>query len=702
MLLSRTIAALAFLTACNGSADKGVSATDSGGEAVVEDEPDCAEAEALLGYPACTHRVATEDTFEAFTVTSASVDQMRVGKYLVPAVEDARLPPVFINVSEFPLHFEFLVTAFPDRFSGLSTSDYEQLTLHSDTREFYAGTVSLYIDSAGFFYGFTVWDDPGSDDDVLTLEQATAAWSGLQDRFDVGTLAWVPTTEGQLAAAESWTDAPFEIKGLEPVEYEAYNPGEAFGTLRLYTLEELEEAYVEGSFGYQDIVVLDEAPSDLERVVSGIVTGTRQGGLSHLNVRSLARGTPNCFVKGPFEAVAEYADKLVRFECGETDWSVRDASEEEAQAWWDSIRPEPVEICDAEREDDSILGLMEVPTDSKAERSEAICRYGAKGANLATLYQRIDDRYQFDGFVIPFHYYDAFVQQSTWTVDLGDGVGTHSFAETLDAWHADEAFLSDPSVRRERLAALRDAFFEAPIDPELIEALSERIVDTWGDDTTMVRFRSSSNAEDGLDFSGAGLYTSESACVADELDGDADGPCICDPDKGGERSISDALHTVWASLWNMQAWDERDWYGIPYEQIAMGILVNDRSKDEQANAVAFTGNPTSEGDNRYLINAQEGEVEVVSSEPGVFPESILVTVDDGEVTNILRVTQSSEVSEVLTDAEVEELAGVLSVCAEAFPNDYTVPDGHDLLWDTEWKITSEGRLVVKQIRPYLR
>ena len=76
----------------------------------------------------------------------------------------------------------------------------------------------------------------------LTLEQATAAWQGLQDRFDVGELAWVPTTEAQLASAESWTDVPFEIKGLEPVEYEAYNPGEAYGTLRLFTLEELEAA----------------------------------------------------------------------------------------------------------------------------------------------------------------------------------------------------------------------------------------------------------------------------------------------------------------------------------------------------------------------------------------------------------------------------------------------------------------------------
>ena len=152
----------------------------------------------------------------------------------------------------------------------------------------------------------------------------------------------------------------------------------------------------------------------------------------------------------------------------------------------------------------------------------------------------------------------------------------------------------------------------------------------------------------------------------------------------------------------MQAWDERDWYGIDHRQVAMGILVNDRSKDEQANAVAFTGNPTSEGDNRYLINAQEGELEVVSADPGVYPEKILVTVEDGSVTEIYRVSESSEVSEVLTDSEVEALSGVLTTCSEAYPNDHTVPEDRELLWDTEWKITVDGRLVVKQIRPYLR
>jgi phosphoenolpyruvate synthase/pyruvate phosphate dikinase len=219
----------------------------------------------------------------------------------------------------------------------------------------------------------------------------------------------------------------------------------------------------------------------------------------------------------------------------------------------------------------------------------------------------------------------------------------------------------------------------------------------------MVRFRSSSNAEDGLAFSGAGLYLSESGCLADELDGDDEGPSLCDPLKEDEQTISHALLEVWSSTWGMVAWEERDWYGIDHSEVAMGVLVDTRFGGELANIVAFTGNPTSAGDDRYLVNAQYGELEVVAAEPGVFPEKNLLTLDAaGDVTLIDRVSQSSEAEIVLTDAQLEELGGVLWDIAQVYPLDDEVPEGHDVLWDTEWKVRSDGQLIIKQIRPFLR
>jgi hypothetical protein len=137
----------------------------------------------------------------------------------------------------------------------------------------------------------------------------------------------------------------------------------------------------------------------------------------------------------------------------------------------------------------------------------------------------------------------------------------------------------------------------------------------------------------------------------------------------------------------------------------MGVLCNTRSNDEQANAVAFSGNPSTDGDDRYLVNAQEGEIEVVSADPGVTPERDLLTVVDGEVTEILRSSASSEIPAgeyVLTDAELMELGGLLFEAGVVFPFDDVVPDDRDLLWDTEWKFDSDGQMKIKQIRPYLR
>jgi pyruvate, water dikinase len=678
--------------------------SESGGDTGGASGP-CEDASARLGLRACVHEVPDEAAFTSITVPAGTVDQVRAGKHLAPAREDARLPTLFLDANNFPMHFDLMTEAFPDLFPGLSTSEYESLILYPKTREFYAGTLSLYVSGSDLVYGFTVWDDPADPSSTVTLADVTTAWTELQEEFGAGELSFVPSSSHQAEAASSWDHAPFPILGLESdIDYEVYNPGAAFGTVRLFHLSDLDTASAAGSFGWQDILVVDEAPSDLERIVSGIVTGTRQGELSHLNIRSAARGTPNCYVNDPLGSLAAWEGQLVRFECGKTDWNVEAATTGEAQAWWDDIRPDPVAVPTADLDWSEMPGLLDVPTDTEGDRALALSRYGAKGANLATLYQRIESDFQLSGFVIPFYYYQQFIDSGTWTVDLGDGEATHTFSETLDAWMVDDDFLSDGAVRYQRLHDLRHAMGDAPVDPATLLAVATRIREVWGGDTTMARLRSSSNAEDSLEFSGAGLYVSESACVADEYDGDEAGPSACDPEESQEQTLQHALTKVWASLWNNEAWEERAWYGIDQSAVVMGILVNDRCAHEEANAVAFTGNPTAD-DDRYLVDAQAGDLEVVSSDPGVWPEAELLTMEDGEVATILRVTTSSEVEDgevVLDDSQLRTLGAGLWTIEELFPVDDSVPSGHDVLLDTEWKVLEDGRLVVKQVRTYLR
>jgi hypothetical protein len=308
---------------------------------------------------------------------------------------------------------------------------------------------------------------------------------------------------------------------------------------------------------------------------------------------------------------------------------------------------------------------------------------------------------------VPFAWYQGFLEAGTWTVDLGDGPAEHTFAETISAWLADDAFLTDAPVRRGRLAALREAMRGADdaMDPAFVDALAEQVRAVFGDETTMIRVRSSSNAEDSLYFSAAGLYDSFSGCLADDLDSDDLGPSLCDDEEDGEMPLSLAIRSTWSSLWNMEAFDERAWYGIDHASCAMGLLVNDRTDDERANAVLFTGNPTTDGDDRWLVNSQYGDLDVVAADPGVVPEKVLLTVDDGEVVEILRVAASSEVPPgeyVLDDLELGELGADGWEVLTLFPLDDEPPEGHEILLDTEWKLLRAGRFIVKQVRPYLR
>jgi len=660
----------------------------------------CDEAEARLGYRVCVCRVPDASVWTSITLPVPTPFERRATKYSLPARDDARLPGLFMDVNVFTLHYDFMRQAFPDEFGDLGVRDYLTLIEDPERREFYAGGLSEFaLGGQAVLYGFTIWDDPGDPATTITCSEAHAVYAMLDPRFDLVPLAFVPSSANQ---RDMLADCDIPSYDAEAgLDYEAYTPGIGYGTLRRYTLSELAAATSNHDFGWQDILVLEEAPTDIEAVISGAVTGRRQGALSHLNVRSAARNTPNCYVDEAYHLLEGWEGQLVRLECGNGYFSVDAATPDQANAFWEELRPSRVTIPEPDRDFSSTAGLLEVPTGTPEERATAVRRYGAKGANLATLYQRAAFDHQFAGFVVPMRHYVEFVETRSFAVDLGNGPELHTFAETLNAWLDDVTFRTDGRVRRQRLAALRDAMEDAEVDVDLSAAIEA----SYGTNTIMLRFRSSSNAEDALEFSGAGLYDSVSGCLADDLDGDSTGPSRCDAGESRERTVARALRHVWASLWNAEAYEERDWYGIDHARAAMAVLVNPRSQNEQANIVAFTGNPTSPGDDRYLIDAQAGELDVVLPDPGVFPEESLLTVSSGSVWAIDRVQGSSELpagSWVLDDARLTELGGLLWQIVQAYPVDGVVPPDATVLLDTEWKILSDGRLIVKQVRPFLR
>jgi hypothetical protein len=261
--------------------------------------------------------------------------------------------------------------------------------------------------------------------------------------------------------------------------------------------------------------------------------------------------------------------------------------------------------------------------------------------------------------------------------------------ELLDELKQDPEFVANPKTRALGLAAVRELILQTPVDDELLEEVQEAVQARYGN--SRVRFRSSSNTEDLPNFNGAGLYTSISAELSDP-----------------KRRIDDALRTVWASLWNLRAYDERAFANIDESKVAMGVLVHPASLSEEANGVAVSRNvlDPNRGD-IYYLNAQAGEASVTNPAPGVSTEQFVYRW--GRTPRIVYQGQSSLVTSlqgsperVLSDAEADEVG-----CALRGVHDWFRPlldPAQEARWfamEIEFKLRDGDRsLVVKQARPH--
>ncbi len=648
--------------------------------------------------------------WQALSIESALPNLLRQGKYLLPTEAEAPAAPftaAFQDVRTHLLHLDFLRQVFPEHFGSLSTSDYEALVARRATRRYVAGGLREFTAEDGRrVYGFDVYTADAPASERLAREELIDLQRRLGRQFRRRPLVYSPTRAEDIAEARGWGPGgpPVAFPAPRPDPgYELYTPGVAYGRPRLVDLADLPALTAAGGLSWQDILVLDRAPVDVEAVVSAILTGEPQGELSHLSVRSARRGTPNAYLADAHAELAEHAGRLVRLTLSREDWQVEaDVDPAEAEAHWAARRPEPVVVPPVDSAHRAIEDLDAIEAGDVGRDAER--RVGAKAANLARLYAVLPEENRLPGLAIPFAYYQDFMQQGRIFDPEVDPPAERSLAEHLALLQSDPRFGTDPAWRAERLAVLREAIRDAPVPDAWEDEIQARIVETFGAET-MVRFRSSSNAEDGLRFNGAGLYDSTSVCALDGSDGDDDGPSRCDPNQPEERTIKRGLRKVWASLWSQRAADERSWYGIDPASVAMAILVTPAFPDEEANGVAFTGNPFDPQPGQMLVSAQLGDVSVVLPEPGVLPERDLILTEAGQVTGIRRLQSSSLVppgSPVLSDALLRGLGDLLLLTDQRFPLDRGEYSRQELMLDVEFKVDApDSTLYLKQVRPFL-
>lgn len=636
---------------------------------------------------------------------------------------------VFQNTRRYSWHLQFLQSL--PRYAGISYDGYAALATRGATRQLWAGGLKLWpavahpITNQTGIVGFTIYGDPGSVDPAAIAE-VFAKLSACAP-FAARLLVFVPDSPelealvreagAQLIAA----GIPFLLpSALAPnAAFVPHSLGEGYGTLKIIpvggTLAE---------YGPHDVVVVESAPVDIS-IVAGLITKNPQNDLGHVSLRLGEKRIPNVTVPAVYDAswVQILSGYLVHILVTADQFVLEPATLADAQAFWSVHRPK----VRAPVADLSVTALTPFP-DLGAQNADA---FGVKSANLAELHLLLPPANRNDGFAIPFARYRAFMADN-------------GLDKVVDALAADARMRTDAAYKRASLKDLRRRIKEAPLPPSFLAELANSIRTSLGESALgrRLRLRSSTNVEDLDSFTGAGLYDSKTGCYADEGDGDEQGPSSClgseeqtslqaqlasrraelaaHPDRtwltaiiddlvqdlGEEKPLTLSVRKVWASLWNEAAFDEREYYGIDQRLALMGIAVTLAFADEKASAVAVTNLHVDDGLPLYRLNSQAGSESVVEPADPTAVAELLTFRRAGippTATDLRVLVHSSLVAADATvwpEPALQEVAALLFLLQDHFAV-AVYPAISPLRLDVELKLTNQGGVVVKQVRPYV-
>ena len=617
----------------------------------------------------------------------------------------------FQDTHAFPLHYLFARNVLG---SALSATEFETITYHGDDRDQVGGVLLLYESlQVSATDADTAFESPllltFASYDTISAELVAKVHQLIEARLNfiafeggTGRLIFLPATEEKSIAMQKQND--FASYDIAMLSYESIyssqrvqilNNGLAYGTLKLLTPEALDTEVVSMS----DILLLTRLPATLP-LVGGTITMEAQTPLAHVNVAARARNTPNIahLDAGSDPHIAALIGKLVRFEVLNGTYTIEETTESEAEAFWQtSQRPQLAPEFDIES-----AGLVDFAASGFADS----VRIGAKAANLAELHQLLGAASP-DGFAIPFYYYEQFMQNGLVTpqlcaeaaLDCIEEGRTGTICETakaecltmttdaavpLSRYVVDMAqsavFQRDTPIREAMLDAVCYSIRHLPLDNTVAAALKQKAQEMFGN--IKLRLRSSTNAEDLMEFSGAGLYESVSAYAA-----------------GDDKPIDTQIRKVWASVWQWRAYEERRFWNMDHNAVKMGVAVHQAYPDEAANGVLITRNLSNPMENGLYVNVQLGETSVTNPENGATPEiSVLIPVEGNALQkNTLAFSSISPETPILTRDEEYQLTTAAMRVGAHFQQFY-----NQMPLEMEFKFHGSARaLVIKQVRPYL-
>ncbi len=449
----------------------------------------------------------------------------------------------------------------------------------------------------------------------------------------------------------------FETDVYAGINYWGLNQTEGYGFFRQMNLTDVP--------GPKDIVLYSAIPNSLPRV-GGVITSVIQTPLSHVNLRAIQDNIPNAFIRDPLDndTIASLLNHYIYLKVEQSGYTIREATLDEVNAWYEKNRPKEIQAPPLNLDYTKIEPLDNITF-------EMFDGFGAKVANVATM-----RKFDFpvgtipDGYGIPFYYYREFMKYN-------------NFFEDMKVMISNPDFQSDRLIRDARLAEFREKLENGNMPTWMMTDLG--ILQKSFPFGTSIRCRSSTNNEDLPGFSGAGLYESKTQ----------------HPNEG---HISKSIKQVFASLWNLRAFEEREFYRIDHFYTSMGVLCHANYDDEKVNGVGVSADPIYGTENTFYVNSQLGSELITNPGNESYPEELLLSrypVIEDDFSVVQYSSLLPEDSLLMTSNQIKTLRYYLAIVHDQFAFLYNAVDNPTFAMDIEYKINTTGQLIIKQARPWV-
>ena len=458
----------------------------------------------------------------------------------------------YVNKKRYSFHKDFVNGTYLSLESGKEFFDNNYL---KPNRRFILGTVAYQTPLKRWTFEF--WEG-----DLIPADQIQLAGEIINKTFFVP-VAFKPNSLRQDEASRSLAGVERVLQSdiAKEQAYQALNLAKGLG--RIHIINKLDD-HVE--IGFNEILVLDEVPIQLPPV-AGIITSQPSTPLSHINLLAKGWGIPNAYIKNAKELLRQYDGWWVAFETSRDNYTIKRADlnqlheyERRLKERLDVVKPK------FDLSETRLLSLSQ-------QRKGLSIAFGGKSANLGeVMYAKLPGIVVPSGFAIPFYYYDEFIKRNK----IDDEIFT-----LLN----DQKFVHDPAYRREHLTSLRERIQKAEFDPALRKEVLQKVAREYAGKGLFVR--SSSNSEDLPKFSGAGLYTTV-------------------PNVRGEKELIEAIKTVWASLWNFEAYEFRERANVDHSKIFMAVLLQEGINSESSGVMISTDPFDKENAGAIYISAKRG------------------------------------------------------------------------------------------------